>query len=126
MTEYKTLCSTKTKRQKLAKEIEILAAEMGATVTTGEYDQPFEITMCLRYGSYRVSMRFCGKTNVGAFLGHWHTDVFSEAKYPSDFGYVIGGSMNTHHYGKATTCEYAFEGFKSSLKAGLNKLSQNL
>lgn len=115
--KYKTLCSTLAKRKLLARDIETLASQLGIEIEYGEFDTPKEISMTLYYGPYRVSMSFMGGPCFGEFMGHWYTSP-GTACYPNNFGVVIGGSLNTCHYGKATTIEETFDGFKASIRAG--------
>src|SRR5258708_26245381 len=81
------------------------------------------IDIGLALGPYLVNLSLNGKSNVGAFLGHWHTACKVDAHYPRTFAADIGGSINTFHYGKATTCEDSFGGLLRSLSYGLEALA---
>ena len=107
--------STKAKRSKLVEAVKILAEKHGAII---EIDPRLrDIYVCLSLAPYHVSMDFDGSSRVGAFMGHWFTD--EHATFPTNVGITCGGSINTFHYGKATTCEDTFEAFLSRLDAGL-------
>jgi len=123
--EYAARCATKASRLALADEVSALAARCGATVERNEPDglQPKWQHVCLAYGPYRISMSFMGGLRSDAWLAHWHTESRSAAKYPPSFGYTVGGSVNTVHFAKATTCTTSWSRFLSCIEAGLLALS---
>lgn len=120
---YGQACSTQAKRKSMMAAIKVMAEEVGAKVVAERYvdhfGKPTEASITLTMGNYRVMMDFDGKNDCRAWLGHWYTESHSDAKYPKDFGYVIGGTVNEYHFGKATTCtETTFEIFKERLRSG--------
>lgn len=104
--------------------IEQLAQECGATVELHEFNGPREIGLELIFGPYQCMMHFCGEEarRLGAFMGHWHTSLSTDAKYPETFWRV--GSLNTFHYSKATTIESTLPGFLKKLRDGLAILKE--
>lgn len=126
MNDYRYLCSTKAGRTDVARHILAVAKTNGAVVIeTWEDERHRETYIRLGFGSYRLSIHLEGSGSPGAFKGHWHTDC-SGARYPKTFGITIGGSMNTLHYGSATTCEETLIGFLASLERGFNALSAEM
>lgn len=113
-TEFASAIATQAKRKALRAEIATLAARFGARIS--EDDGTYQ---CITLGPYRVSMDWA-YPKVGAFLGHWFTE--GAAQYPKTFAVAIGGTLNTCHYGKATTCETTWQGFVRSLEAGFSAL----
>lgn len=126
--EHRTLCATKASRAKLTKDIIALAERCGAhVIEVNTEDHPRETFIALGLGPYRVATWLDGGSNVGAFMGHWHSDVYSpDARYPVTFALDIRGTLNTCHYRKATTCEDTFEGFLASLERGFESLKIEL
>lgn len=120
--ELSAMCATKRGRDICAARIIELALRLGATFERDDRSTEREIYLCLAYGPYRVSMHFEGGSQVGAFLGHWHTATSSDATYPETFAVSIGGTINEYHRGKATTCQRTFDGFLRSLECGLAAL----
>lgn len=120
--EFSTMCATKKGRDICAARIIDLALRLGATFERDDRPAERKIYLCLAYGPYRVSMHFEGGSQVGAFLGHWHTVTSSNATYPKTFAISIGGTINEYHWGKATTCQWTFDGFLRSLECGLTAL----
>lgn len=101
--------------------IEQLASECGATVQMHEFNGPREIGLELCFGPYQCMMHFDGAERIDVFMGHWHTNsrkaIDSGARYPETFWRV--GSLNTYHYGKATTIETTLPAFLQKLRDGL-------
>ena len=125
MSEHSILCRTQAKRERLASEVTRVAESCGATVTRGqtlEIEKGTLLRLDIAKGPYRLAIDFDGKSKVGAFLGHWHTETRSEARYPADFGSTVKGTLNTFHFGKATTCEESWSHFVASVEAGLSVL----
>ena len=122
--DYRSHCRSAAGRNRLLARLQELATEVGATLTRGEFDDPTEIHVTLTRGPYAVSTWLNGRSNVGAFLGHWHTELRSGATYPRDFAAAIDGTLNTCHFGKATTCENSFAAFLESLRAGFRVLAE--
>ena len=111
---YATECSTKASRKALADKLTVLGNEAGWEVTC-EFDDPREIYISMQRGLRRVSMDLEGHSRVGAYIASWHTQGFTKGiAYPKDFP---SSSVNTYHFGKATTIEYSF----SSLWVALSK-----
>jgi len=117
-------CSTKAKREALAACIISIAEKHGATVSRVERDR--EIRLLLTLGPYSVSINFDGGNSVDAFLGHWCTEPRSNATFPRNFDVTIGGTINEHHFAKATTCEKLFGCFEQSIDDGLGRLADLL
>jgi hypothetical protein len=118
--EYSRLCATKAGRAALLVRTEKLASDHGATIERHEFEDPREIGLYLDLGPYRCMIHFEGGSFVGAFLGHWCTQLASNAKYPKSFWAI--GSLNEYHYGKATTCEDTADAFFAKLAQGLELL----
>jgi hypothetical protein len=126
MDEYKSACSTKAKREAMARQVEMMAVRYGATAERriGLWGpKAFDLTLAL--GDHRVMMTFNGASNVGAFLGHWYTEG-REARYPLRFAGAIQGSVNTITFAKATSIENSFDAFLLSLECGLEFLIANV
>lgn len=113
--------STKAKREAIAAQITEIAASEGATVrrdpSTWAY-APRKILLRISINSYWVAISLDGDSYAGSFLAHWNTDGHI-ARYPDDFGFVVRGSVNTFHYGKATTCCDTLEQFYEAVRRGL-------
>jgi hypothetical protein len=122
--EFATLCATDKSRKKLLARINELAGSLGATVKLHEFNGPREIGLTIKLGPYRCMVEFEGGSHVGAFLGHWHTEMASSVKYPRNFASTIQGSLNEYHFGKATSCEDTFDGFLRSLSNGFAALAK--
>lgn len=130
--EYADRCGTKAKRAALAAELQAKAKEWDVDCaievgSKGGYPDEHETRFVIWFGPYRVSGGFDGSAGgkrVGAFLGHWHTELGSGAKYPKTFGHTIGGTINQYHYAKATTCKNGWLGFLYSLQAGFVALKE--
>lgn len=120
--EFSTMCATKKGRDICAAHVITMALRLGATFERKDRPDHREIYLCLAYGPYRVSMHFEGGSQVGAFLGHWHTATSSAATYPKTFAVSIGGTVNEYHWGKATTCKWTFDAFLESLECGFAAL----
>lgn len=128
-TEYAKRSSTAKGREELAKAVELLAEQSGAKTERGPKNtMERNITLYVIVGSYRCMMHFCGESNVGAFLGHWHmgSDAPHEMEYPEGFASAIRGSVNPHHRRKATSCEETFDGHLRVLASGIEKLKLEL
>lgn len=126
MNAYKAAVSTKAKRANLAAQLAALALKHDAVCDIKPGYEPTELCIALSLGPYRVTIALNGRSHVGAFLAHWHTEICSRATYPKSFGLIISGSINEYHYGKATTCEYDFGGLLRSLGDGLSALAQRM
>lgn len=122
MNDYRHMCSTKAGRAEVAHHIVAVARANGAFVLeTWEDARHREAYIRIGLGPYQVSTHLEGSGSPGAFMGAWHTDC-SGARYPRTFSATIGGSINTVHYGKATTCEETLSGFLASLERGFTAL----
>lgn len=123
--EYRAVCLTKGGRESAARRITAIAAKHGATVERSNYGGPREVTLSLKLGDFGLLIHLDGASRVGAFLGHWHTNVapFRKVQYPRDFATTIGGSINEYHFRKATTCEETWRGFLRSIDDGLGRLA---
>lgn len=119
--EHAICCSTEKARKRAVAQIEELARECGATIEMHEFNGAREIGLELCFGPYACMMHFDGDCRAGSFMGHWHTGS-RDARYPETFWRV--GSLNTYHFGKATTIEDTFAGFLDKLRAGLAILKQ--
>lgn len=133
---YKLACSTKAKREALVGRIEALAGQLGVAVEAkpGALRER-AITVYMQLAHYRVLMTFDGDSNVGAFLGHWHTEYPIDMpraerdalpNYPKSFGSYCGGSVNDITWGKATTCVETFEELLFFLESGFAALKRKL
>lgn len=115
--EYAICCSTDKGRKRMVARIEELAAECGATVEPHEFNGAREIGLELCFGPYRCMMHFDGASRGECFMGHWHTTIESDVRYPDTFWRV--GSLNRYHFRKATTIEDTLPGFLQKLREGL-------
>lgn len=123
--EHKRLCGQAVGRERLARQIEALAGECGATTERrpAYLGHKRAILLLISKGEWRCAIDLDGDSRVGAFLGHWYSDDHdSAATLPDGFAGAIRSSVNPHHRRKATTCEDSFEGFLASLRGGLNAI----
>jgi hypothetical protein len=118
-TEYQQSCSTSAKRKALAAELLALGNELN--LETSLDILPREIVVMFAKGDYRLSVDLDGDLPIDCFLGHWYTR--GAARYPQDFAATIRGTLNTYHYGKATTHAETFERLAQSIRAGFNALA---
>ena len=127
--EHRRACSTIAKRKALAARVKALADRYGAVTTISPSPlTPTDVSVTVAFNVFRVSMTFRGRSNVGAFLGHWHINDYDSDRsiaYPVEFGADIRGSRNPYHGRKATTCEDTFDGFLHSIERGLICLRDN-
>ena len=121
-------CSTAAKRKALASVILDVAAAHGADAEIVDWSEisPRELSVKISLGDYRCSVDFDGSSAVPGFLAHWHAGAFTGAKYPRDFGHVCRGSVNTFHFGKATTCVDTFDELRVTLDRSLDRLSREV
>jgi hypothetical protein len=134
MRPHKLSVSTKAKRELLVSELEALAKRLGVQIEVDRDRRlsPKEIYVTMRLEHFAVSMSLEGGSNVGAFIGHWHSKSLlkkreerdNEMTYPRDFGFACGGSVNQHHWMKATTVREDFDGFLMMLEAGFERLKR--
>lgn len=115
--------STKAKREAAAARLSELAKELG--IECEVKPAPIgdrELWVTFGFGPYRCHTDLDGATQVTAYLAHWYTEAHSTAEYPSDFGIVIGGSVNEYHHRKATTLADNFDGLLLSIREGFGLL----
>jgi hypothetical protein len=122
-TEYDALCRSGAERERLAKQVEEVAARHGATVRRASLEIPRNITLYVVFGPYRCMISFAAGTKGRAFLGHWFITEDIKAHYPVNFGADINGSINVIGYRKATTCTRALCTFLHSIDRGLRSLA---
>ncbi|MBS4046555.1 MAG: hypothetical protein KG075_09465 [Alphaproteobacteria bacterium] len=103
-------------RKTLVSQMRALAAEYGADFEARPDGRGFHITIRLPGAMVCEWVDAC-TAKVGAFLGHWVAD--RNRKFVPGFGAVIGGSLNTFHFGKATTHAYVSDRYLALLRAGL-------
>jgi hypothetical protein len=115
--------STKKKREGVAAQLAEIARSLNATCQHEEaiFD-PRRIYLRLRLGDYWVAISLDGNSHCGGFLGHWNTEA--RARYPTDFGFTVHGSVNEFHYGKATTCCDTLPEFYAAIEAGLVRCAE--
>lgn len=119
---YKLECSTVAKRKALVRRTCDLAVKHGAEFKIDD-SEPGETSVIITLDGFAVRTYFRGRSRSGTFMGHWFTGVSNPGqRYPSNFDYTIGGSMNRHHYAKATSFGDTYADFHRSLDDGLGRL----
>jgi len=122
--EYKRLCASAASRETLARAIEAIARESGASVTRrpAYLSRARAVLLLVSKGAWRCMIDFEAQSSVGAFLGHWYHDGGGAETLPLHFGLTIRGSENPYHRRKATSCCDSFDAFCVSIRAGLMAL----
>lgn len=120
--ENRRLCQKSAERERMASEVEALAARYGAKVERTKGYGVREIVVIILADPYRCLLSFNGakRCRVGAFLAHWF--AVGSAKYPDLFDVLIQGSMNKITHAKAISCEETFAGLLRSLEDGLRAI----
>lgn len=123
--EYRRLCAPAKSRATLVEQCRQLAARLNLAFEA--YPTPLgdrALTVAFSLPPYRVFATFDGASRVDYFLGHWHTETGSNAKYPQHFGITVRGSMNEYHHAKATTFASTFAEFLQAIEDGFLRLKQ--
>lgn len=104
-TEYARLCATAKSRAALVARCRALATELDLDFESKPSAlMPRAVDWALRRDPYRVFGSFDGASRVGAFIGHWHIELGSDATFPACFA-----NVNPYHRQKATTCVDRFD-----------------
>jgi hypothetical protein len=119
---YKFECSTASKRKALVRRTCDLAVKHGADYTI-DNSEPLETSVLITLDGFAVRMYFRGRARIDTFFGHWFTGVSKPGqRYPENFDITIGGTMNQHHFAKATSYAETYADFYRSLDDGLGRL----
>lgn len=103
--------SRKADRQIMADAIATLGAYYGCEVNrelrgiTDPADFQVHLSLNGLCATFDFERRSC---QPDVFVTAWHIDFRSAAKLSRTFGYIAGGEVNPHHWGKCTTVQHGF------------------
>lgn len=122
---YKQECSTKAKRETMAKKIQAVAESYGATWERSEFaaNNPHELALTVVCGPWRFSIDFESKSNMECHFVSVYTDYRSNAVLPAGFGTELGIEVNSYHARKASIIEPNFEELELSIGVALRFLT---
>ncbi len=103
----------KNDRITMAKCLDQIAMQHGATIESKERDREISLNITLSNVYVFISLNGTMPKDHG-FLGHWN----SKARFCPSFGADIGGTVNQYHGCKATTYRDDFDAFCGCIDRG--------